>query len=310
MRLNLTVLIGLSLCVVVMGIMGVLSRTVASREGWSPNDVYSGIVGSAYSIGSCSDASSRSNTLTLPAVSMRGGSMFRRRSAFSYAPAYVASSSLANSQYPIGGTQSNSVASPIYTTSSAEFRSFGGGNNISGVSVLGGAVQSSGSSVASSAGLSVSMPSTSVLAVNNTRNNSSVNDVMSSVSGDIAMASSQAYAGIGNTTKGIAGRKNAPGMGGNLDNWVQDIIGNDGWVWTDGTIDYFDKAKLYQMYQEAIANGDLPEGVTWEEFLSWFGDQSDRYAFPIPSGVWFMCFLALGYGLYIAYRRKQKVVNS
>ena len=310
MRLNLTVLIGLSLCVVVMGIMGVLSRTVASREGWSPNDVYSGIVGSAYSIGSCSDASSRSNTLTLPAVSMRGGSMFRRRSAFSYAPAYVASSSLANSQYTIGGTQSNIVASPIYTTSSAEFRSFGGGNNISGVSVLGGAVQSSGSSVASSAGLSVSMPSTSVLAVNNTRNNSSVNDVMSSVSGDIAMASSQAYAGIGNTTKGIAGRKNAPGMGGNLDNWVQDIIGNDGWVWTDGTIDYFDKAKLYQMYQEAIANGDLPEGVTWEEFLSWFGDQSDRYAFPIPSGVWFMCFLALGYGLYIAYRRKQKVVNS
>ena len=112
MRLNLTVLIGLLLCVVVMGIMGILSRTVASREGWSPNDVYSGIVGSAYSIGSCSDASSRSNTLTLPAVSMRGGSMFRRRSAFSYAPAYVASSSLANSQYPIGGTQSNSVASP------------------------------------------------------------------------------------------------------------------------------------------------------------------------------------------------------
>jgi hypothetical protein len=174
----------------------------------------------------------------------------------------------------------------------------------------GGAVQSSGSSVASSAGLSVSMPSTSVLAVNNTRNNSSVNDVMSSVSGDIAMASSQAYAGIGNTTKGIAGRKNAPGMGGNLDNWVQDIIGNDGWVWTDGTIDYFDKAKLYQMYLDAIANGDLPEGITWEEFLSWFGDQSSRYAFPIPSGVWFMCFLALGYGLYIAYRRKQKVVNS
>ena len=308
MRLNLTVLIGLSLCVVVMGIMGVLSRTVASREGWSPNDVYSGIVGSAYSIGSCSDASSRSNTLTLPAVSMRGGSMFRRRSAFSYAPAYVASSSLANSQYPIGGTQSNSVASPIYTTSSAEFRSFGGGNNISGVSVLGGQVKSSNSSVANASGLNVSMPSTSMYAYNSNR--SSASDIMSSMSGDIAMASAQAYAGIGNTTKGIAGRKNAPGMGGNLDNWVQDIIGNDGWVWTDGTIDYFDKAKLYQMYQEAIANGDLPEGVTWEEFLSWFGDQSDRYAFPIPSGVWFMCFLALGYGLYIAYRRKQKVVNS
>ena len=309
MRLNLTVLIGLLLCVVVMGIMGVLSRTVASREGWSPNDVYSGIVGSAYSIGSCSNASSRSNTLTLPAVSMRGGSMFRRRSAFSYAPAYSAPTSLiASSPYRLGASASNSVASPIYTTSSAEFRSFGGGNNISGISVLGGQVKSSNSSVANASGLNVSMPSTSMYAYNSNR--SSASDIMSSMSGDIAMASAQAYAGIGNTTKGIAGRKNAPGMGGNLDNWVQDIIGNDGWVWTDGTIDYFDKAKLYQMYQEAIANGDLPEGVTWEEFLSWFGDQSDRYAFPIPSGVWFMCFLALGYGLYIAYRRKQKVVNS
>ena len=91
---------------------------------------------------------------------------------------------------------------------------------------------------------------------------------------------------------------------------IQDVIGNEGWVWSDGTIDYFDKEKLYQMYLDAIANGDLPEGITWEEFLSWFGDQGDRYAFPIPSGVWFMCFLALGYGLYIAYRRKQKVVNS
>jgi hypothetical protein len=141
-------------------------------------------------------------------------------------------------------------------------------------------------------------------------NRSSASDVMSSMSGDIAMASSQAYAGIGNTTRGIGGRKNAPGMGGILDDWVQGIINNDGWVSNDGTIDYFDKAKLYQMYQEAIANGNLPEGVTWEMFLSWFSNQSDRYAFPIPSGVWFMCFLALGYGLYIAYRRKQKVVNS
>jgi hypothetical protein len=172
----------------------------------------------------------------------------------------------------------------------------------------GGSVKSSNSSVVTASGLNVSMPSTSMYAYNSNR--SSASDVMSSMSGDIAMASSQAYAGIGNTTRGIGGRKNAPGMGGILDDWVQGIINNDGWVSNDGTIDYFDKAKLYQMYLDAIANGDLPEGITWEEFLSWFGDQSDRYAFPIPSGVWFMCFLALGYGLYIAYRRKQKVVNS
>ena len=307
MKLKLSVFIGVVLCLVLMGMYGVLSRMFDSRDGWRPNDVYSLVGGSSYSTVSYSSSSSQFGGAGVPAVSVRRGSSFSRRAvapAFSYAPV----SAPTYSQSPIGGTPSNSVASPIYTTSSAEFRSFGGGNNISGVSVLGGQVKSSNSSVANASGLNVSMPSTSIYAYNSNR--SSASDIMSSMSGDIAMASAQAYAGIGNTTKGIAGRKNAPGMGGNLDNWVQDIIGNDGWVWTDGTIDYFDKAKLYQMYQEAIANGDLPEGVTWEEFLSWFGEQSDRYAFPIPSGVWFMCFLALGYGLYIAYRRKQKVVNS
>lgn len=306
MRLKLSVFIGCVLCVVLVGVYGVLSRVVDSRDGWRPSDVYSSVGGYSYSTVSCSSASHVSSGLGSP--SMRSSNpMLRRRVVSSYAPAVNVS---AYSQYPIAGAASNNSAgaSALYTTSSAEFRSFGGGNNISGVSVLGGQVKSSNSSVANASGLNVSMPSTSMYAYNSNR--SSASDIMSSMSGDIAMASAQAYAGIGNTTKGIAGRKNAPGMGGNLDNWVQDIIGNDGWVWTDGTIDYFDKAKLYQMYQEAIANGDLPEGVTWEEFLSWFGDQSDRYAFPIPSGVWFMCFLALGYGLYIVYRRKQKVVNS
>ena len=278
-------------------------------DEWRPSDLYSSSNLSRRSTFSVVSSAPASYSSAVATVSSGSGSMFRHHGASLYAPAL----SVSNSQLPMPGTASYGQ-SPIaygqrlHTTSSAEFRSFGGGGNVGGVSMSGGSVKSSNSSVATASGLNVSMPSTSMYAYNSNR--SSASDVMSSMSGDIAMASSQAYAGIGNTTRGIGGRKNAPGMGGNLDNWVQDIIGNDGWVWTDGTIDYFDKAKLYQMYLDAIANGDLPEGITWEEFLSWFGDQSDRYAFPIPSGVWFMCFLALGYGLYIAYRRKQKVVNS
>lgn len=289
-----------------------LKRMTREIDEWRPSDLYSSSNlsrRSTYSVVSSGAHASYSGAL--PTVSSGSSSMFRHGVVSSYAPAV----SVSNSQLPIAGTASYSQ-SPIaysqrlHTTSSAEFRSFGGGGNVGGVSMSGGSVKSSNSSVATASGLNVSMPSTSMYAYNSNR--SSASDVMSSMSGDIAMTSTQAYAGIGNTTRGIGGRKNAPGMGGNLDNWVQDIIGNekDGWVWNDGTIDYFDKAKLYQMYLAAIANGDLPEGISWEEFLSWFGDQSDRYAFPIPSGVWFMCFLALGYGLYIAYRRKQKVVNS
>lgn len=309
MKIKSNVLFGLIVLICSISGFSLLKRMTREIDEWRPSDLYSSSNLSRRSTFSVVSSAPASYSSAVATVSSGSGSMFRHHGASLYAPAL----SVSNSQLPMAGTASYGQ-SPIaygqrlHTTSSAEFRSFGGGGNVGGVSMSGGSVKSSNSFVATASGLNVSMPSTSMYAYNSNR--SSASDVMSSMSGDIAMASSQAYAGIGNTTRGIGGRKNAPGMGGNLDNWVQDIIGNDGWVWTDGTIDYFDKAKLYQMYQEAIANGDLPEGISWEEFLSWFGDQSDRYAFPIPSGVWFMCFLALGYGLYIAFRRKQKVVNS
>lgn len=309
MKIKSNVLFGLIVLICSISGFSLLKRMTREIDEWRPSDLYSSSNLSRRSTFSVVSSAPASYSSAVATVSSGSGSMFRHHGASLYAPALGVS----NSQLPMAGTASYGQ-SPIaygqrlHTTSSAEFRSFGGGGNAGGVSMSGGSVKSSNSSVATASGLNVSMPSTSMYAYNSNR--SSASDVMSSMSGDIAMASSQAYAGIGNTTRGIGARKNAPGMGGNLDNWVQDIIGNDGWVWTDGTIDYFDKAKLYQMYLDAIANGDLPEGITWEEFLSWFGDQSDRYAFPIPSGVWFMCFLALGYGLYIAYRRKQKVVNS
>ena len=313
MKIKSSVLFGLIVVIFSISGFSLLKRLTRDVDEWRPSDLYSTTNisrRSTYSV--VSSGASASYSGAVPTVSSGVSSMFRHRGVSLYAPAMSAHNSLANSQYPIGGTPSNSVASPLYATSSAEFRSFGGGGNAGGVFMSGGTVKSSGSSMAPASGLSISMPSTSMYAYNSNR--SSASDVMSSMSGDIAMASTQAYAGIGNTTggasRGISGRRNVSSMGGNMDDWVQGIIGNDGWVWTDGTIDYFDKAKLYQMYQEAIANGDLPEGVTWEMFLSWFENQSGRYAFPIPSGVWFMCFLALGYGLYIAYRRKQKVVNS
>ena len=304
MKIKSSVLFGLIVLICSISGFSLLKRMTREIDEWRPSNLYSSSNisrRSTYSVVSSAPASYSSAVAT---VSSGSGSMFRHHGASLYAPALSVSASrlspLASS--PQGG---------LYTTSSAEFRSFGGGGNGGGVSMSGGQVKSSASSVASASGLSVSMPSTSVYAYNTNRNGSSVTDVMTSVSGDIAMASSQAYAGIGNTTRGIGGRKNAPGMGGNLDNWVQGLIGNvDYWSYNIDGVDYFDYAKLRELYNAAIANGDLPEGITWEEFLSWFGDQSDRYAFPIPSGVWFMCFLALGYGLYIAYRRKQKVVNS
>ena len=287
-------------------------------DEWRPSDLYSSSNLSRRSTYSVASSGAPASYLgALPTVSSGSSSMFRHGVVSSYAPAV----SVSNSQLPIAGTASYSQ-SPIaysqrlHTTSSAEFRSFGGGGNVGGVSVSGGSVKSSNSSVATASGLNVSMPSTSMYAYNSNR--SSASDVMSSMSGDIAVTSTQAYAGIGNTTsggsRGISGRRNAIGFDDNFTGWLDGLIGdgtpNEYYAYEVDGIFYFNYDNLYELYLEAIKNGQLPAGVTWEMFLKWFTRDGSDYAFPIPSGVWFMCFLALGYGLYIAYRRKQKVVNS
>ena len=320
MKIKSNVLFGLIVLICSISGFSLLKRMTREIDEWRPSDLYSSSNlsrRSTYSVASSGAPASYSGAL--PTVSSGSSSMFRHGVVSSYAPAV----SVSNSQLPIAGTASYSQ-SPIaysqrlHTTSSAEFRSFGGGGNVGVVSMSGGQVKSSTSSVASTSGLSVSMPSTSVYAYNTNRNGSSATDVMASVSGDITMASSQAYAGIGNTTsggsRGISGRRNANGMDDNFTGWLDGLIGdgtpNDWYAYNIGDVFYFNYDNLYELYQEAIKNGQLPPGVTWEMFLKWFTRDGSDYAFPIPSGVWFMCFLALGYGLYIAYRRKQKVVNS
>lgn len=308
MKLKLSVFIGVVLCLVLMGMYGVLSRMFDSRDGWRPNDVYSLVGGSSYSTISYSSSSSQFGGAGVPAVSVRRGGSFSRRAvapAFSYAPA----SAPTYSQSPIGGTPSNSVASPIYTTSSATMKSFGGGN-ISSSAFAGAANSASPASAATPVAASVGMSSVNmpVVAYGNTRLNT--NELAALMSGDVALSTASAYAGIGNTTAGgpmgVRGRRNAPGLGDNLlDSWVQGLIGNEGWNYNIDGIDYFDYNTLHQMYEEAIENGDLPLGTTWEQFLSWFGLQSNRYAFPISDGVWFLCIVAMGYALYVYSRKKQ-----
>lgn len=308
MKVKSSALFGLMVVICSISGFSLLRRLTQEVDEWRPSNLYSSTNITRRSTFSAVSSAPASYTEAVATIASGSESLFSHGGATLYAPV----SGFAYGQSPIAGTASYSSvgASVLYTTSSAELRSFGGGGNGGGVSMSGGSAKSSGPSMAS-AGLSVSMPSTSVFAYNTNRNNSVANDAMSSVSSDIAMASTQAYAGIGNTTglRGMNGRKNAPGMGGVLDDWVQGFIGNDDYWYTVNGINYFDYAKLRELYNAAIANGELPKGVSWEMFLSWFSNQSD-YAFPIPSGAWFMCFLALGYGLYIAYRKKQKEVNS
>lgn len=312
-----------------------MNRMNDDQGGWRPADMYStygGSQGSAYS--SVSYGSASSADLSVPMLSS-SNSLFRRRGAFSYAPA----SSVSNGQLLIAGTASYSQ-SPIaynqglHTTSSAEFRSFGGGGSAGAVSMSGGSIKSSGfSSTAPASVLSVSMPSTSVLSVSIPSTsvlayNNTNADYLSSVSGDIAMASTQAYAGIGNTTGGamggISGRKNLGIEGENVEdswlNWLA-LMGTTYGTWDESKGAYvYDTNQLYQAWLAFCEkwNSTMGKKPTWDEWLAWFmGSEDDPYMWDdgdneygfsfVPVGDYTpLLILALLYAGFVAYRRRQR----
>ena len=303
MRVKSSVLFGLIAMLCVISGVSVYKQLREVHDSWQPSDMYTGLKGVrsrtyssiSYGNGASSDA---------PVLSLGARSMSGHNAAFSYAhavsaPGSAMGSTSAYSQSPIANRQG------LYTTSNAEVRSFGGGGNGGGVSVSGGQVKSAGSSAASSTGLNVSMPSASVLAVNNSRSNSSVNDVMSSVSGDIAMASAQAYAGIGNTTKGVAGRKNVPGIGAEWTGWLDT-------EWSGGSNDItFDMLK--DLYARMTGDTDFSNQQLWDAFLAWFeGNQSnDKFGWywaPISDAVPFVLLLCLVYA-FVIYRKTKMAKN-
>ena len=293
MKVKSSALFGLMVVICSISGFSLLKRFTQEVDEWRPSNLYSSTNltrRSTFSVVSSAPASSSEAVAT---ISSGSESLFGHGGAVLYAPASTPTyglSPLASS--PSGG---------LYTTSSAELRSFGGGGNGGGVSMSGGSVKSSGPSMAS-AGLGVSMPSTSVFAYNTKRNNSVANDAMSSVSSDIAMASSQAYAGIGNTTKGIAGRKNVPGIGGN--EWT-------GWLeseWEGGSND-ITLNMLRDLYVRMTGDTDFSNEELWNSFLAWFkGKQGDDtfgwYWAPISDAIPFVLLLCLVYAV-VVYRRNK-----
>lgn len=307
MRLKLSVFIGVVLCLVLMGMYGVLSRMFDSRDGWRPNDVYSLLGGASYSTVSYSSSSSQFGGMGAPVVPMRGGNSFSRRAvapAFSYAPA---TGSSAYNQYPMGGTPSNSVASPIYTTSSATMKSFGGGN-VSSSAFAGAANRVSSASAATPVAASVGMPSVNVpvAAYGNTRLNT--NELTALMSGDAALSAASAYAGIGSTTAGgpmgIRGRRNVSVQ----DTWLG-WLGSNKWGYGEGSHDVT-MQDLRDLYAAITGNTNFSNQELWESFLAWFnGNQSDEtfgwYWAPLSDAIPFVLLLSLLYAWFI-YRKTKK----
>ena len=317
MKIKSNVLFGLIVVIFSVSGFSLLKRLTRDVDEWRPSDLYSTTNvsrRSTYSVVSSGAAASYSGAV--PSVSSGASSMFRHRGVSSYAPvvsapAYsfspLASSPLASS--PQGG---------LYATSSAEFRSFGGGGNVGSVSMSGGAIKSSGSVMAApSSALSVSMPTAPAFAYNR--------GAMSSVAGDMAVASNQAYAGIGNTTgpRGISGRKN----GDVEDSWL-DWLYRHGYTWgsesgdeQNGYTYSFSYSDLLEAYNDYVANywqkmwGTPP---TFDQWLAWFQGDGGMHDYRGNSYVWLpvgdyypLLILAMLYvGYVVVRRRKQQVLEN
>ena len=312
------------LIVVIFSVSGfsLLKRLTRDVDEWRPSDLYSTTNvsrRSTYSVVSSGAAASYSGAV--PSVSSGASSMFRHRGVSSYAPvvsapAYsfspLASSPLASS--PQGG---------LYATSSAEFRSFGGGGNAGGVSMSGGAIKSSGSAMsAPSSALSVSMPAAPAFAYNR--------GAMASVAGDMAMAPDQAYAGIGNTTgpRGMSGRRNLPGYGDFWWRWFDDWMSDNGSSYgSDGSYT-FNRNTLEQAYNDFINSGVWNDGISdtpsFDDWLNWYLQYTSENGFytynghtyyweVLPLGdAWPLIVMLLLYTGYVFVRRhkQQTAINN
>lgn len=295
-----------------------------SRDGWRPNDVYSLLGGASYSTVSYSSSSSQFGGMGAPVVPMRGGNSFSRRAvapAFSYAPAYRSPMTNGSLALSPNGPIASSPQGALYTTSSATMKSFGGGN-VSSSAFVGAANGASSASAAAPVAASAGMPSVNmpVAAYGNTRLNT--NELAALMSGDAALSTASAYAGIGNTTAGgpmgIRGRRNAaPGMGGQYYGWLTSWWGDDesgkGWAYNTGggiTI-----AELQDLFYNMTGQTHFQNPDAWTAFYNWFMSQMNSdgevvygdytWFLPLSDAIPFVLLLSLLYAWFI-YRKTKK----
>ena len=292
MRVNVNVLIGFLLCVLILCGVGGMLRVDENQDAWHPNEIYAHLGGSSYTSSSVSSHSSDGVV-----VAMRGVSRPSRRygavPAFSYAQGY--SAPMANTHYSIGGTPSNSEASPVYTTSSATMKSFGAGMAAGGgMSMSGGSVRNSQSPVASNQSpIAYSQLPVDMYASAYTPLASPITTV-----GANSAAALPARSGM------MSGpRRLAPG-GGGWDIWLSGLGTEDGYLYTDDAGHrYYDMALLEQAFYAAQQNGNLPS-LTWDEFLAQYFNADGQNKHYAPLGEpWVLLILALAYVGYVFIRR-------
>ena len=320
MKRNVNVFIGVVLCAVLCGTF-VWLRSAGEEDTWKPNEIYDQVHSSSYSASYTSATFSGSSNDGGVALSMPSSSSMRARSTnfyagASYAP--LASSPLASS--PMGAAS----GAGLYTTSSAEMKSFGGGGN--GGAAMGGRSSMSGgsSSMAGGAGvgsLSISSPiAYSTARSGNMGGTSGGADMLAQQGAMPDMASSFGYAAASNYLNAgtydqynamyggsSTGRSNVRGKQGAspgfnaawwkwFATWAQEH-GSDYYGGDEGYEGYyFNRYSLESVYNEFLAsywNSGMGDPPSFDEWLDWYQsamaengyyDYSNKRYYWVPVG--------------------------
>ena len=326
MSKNVNVFIGVLLCAVLCGTFVWLSSS-GDESSWSPGDIYNEVQGA----GSAGGYATTSATFSGPsneggvALPMSSSSM-RARSSYKYAGAYsgAAAMPLTSNLSPL--TYGAASGAGLYTTSSAEVKSFGGGGN--GGAAMGGAMSNgrfnsglSNPSLQGGAGVGIS-PIAYSTARRSGMSSATGDDLAMMAAETPVMAMSNAasvgmgnavYSGVGYTTMGyygsssygspagIRGRRNV-GIEDNYYGWLR----SDLWGYGDG-YDGITMDVLRKLYADATGDTDFSNEEAWEAFLAWFNSQQDNKSFgwywaPISDAIPFLLLLCAIWAL-VVYRR-------
>ena len=310
MSKNVNVFIGVLLCAVLCGTFVWLSSS-GDESSWSPNDIYNEVQGT----GSVGGYATTSATFSGPsneggvALPMSSSSM-RARTSYKYAGAYsgasyapLASSPLASSPLTYGAAS----GAGLYTTSSAEIKSFGGGGN--GGAAMGGAIANrqsnsglSNPSLQGGAGVGIS-PIAYSTARRGGMSSAAGDDLAMMAAENPVMAMTNAasvgmgtgfyggytamdysgsanygqYTGMfgGGSRMGIRGRQNTPTFNDPWWKWFDTWVSDNGSGYWGGDGYYFNQSTLEEVYKQFLAgywNSGMGDPPSFPEWLDWYQD--------------------------------------
>ena len=298
------------LCVSIVFGVGMFDRQEnGSLLGWNPSNAYNTLISSSTNLSPnviSQQSSSEYSGLLVPMTSTPNRMRSRTISAL---PRESKSHAAVSSSYS---------CSPLYTTSSASYHSFGGGGYAGGANntfVFNQFKMAKSSPI----GMSV-MPNLSYVPAVSSRVYSSAQ-----MSGGAYSYPASSMEGI--APRGINGRRNAGvGFDDIWSDWLwglhDDGDGTGAWMYDSGDNYYYNSSKLREAFAAWFSsNSSSFQGMTEEEawllFLEWFApkdsdgnllDTDHNFRFPISDGLGVLMVLALLYAFVIYLKLRSKKV--